>query len=78
MTQGEKTVPKSVLDAIKLGEWDFEPAQTAFDSFESTDAIPGSGEKVTILCDRVRRGLPLWHPEDRRDYEGQLPREALV
>ena len=68
-------MPKSVLEAIQLGEWDFEPDKVTFDAFDATDALPGSEEKVTILCERVQQGLPLWHPSDRRDYENRLRAE---
>lgn len=61
-------MPKSILDAVRDGQWDFEPAPCSQRSFQPTEALPGSREKLLILCDRVRRGLPLWHPEDRRFY----------
>ena len=38
--------------------------------FAATDAAPGSVDKVAILAYRVEMGLPLWHPEDRKGYEG--------
>lgn len=62
-------VPKSVLDAIKMGLWDFEPSEVPSGQFERTDAMPGTRQKVEVLAERVRCGLPLWHPEDRRDLE---------
>jgi len=62
-------VPRSVLEAIREGEWDYEPELPASDGVEATKAIPGSTEKLTVLADRLRRGLPLWHPRDRLDYE---------
>ncbi len=31
-----------------------------------TDALPGSAEKVRVLTERYRLGLPLWHPLDAR------------
>jgi hypothetical protein len=61
-------VPRSILDAVRDGQWDFEPAPFPRTKFKPTEALPGSTEKLKILCDRVRRGLPLWHPEDRRFY----------
>lgn len=71
-------VPSSVLEAIKLGLWDFEPADASFDAFDSTEALPGSREKLDVLAERVRQGLPLWHEEDRCDCENlagnQFPR----
>lgn len=60
---------KSVLEAIQMGLWDFEPAQTPEGQFDSTDAMPGTDEKVRVLALRLRAGLPLWHPADRDDME---------
>ena len=62
-------MPQSVLDAIKLGMWDFEPEDHSSDEYDPTRAMPGTLEKLEILSDRVSRGLPLWHPEDRRTYD---------
>lgn len=62
-------MPHSVLEAIRLGNWDFEPNDVASEDYESTEAVPGSSEKLAILADRIRRGLPLWHRGDRRDFE---------
>ncbi len=66
-------MPKSVLDAIKMGEWDFEPEPVARTNYCPTDALPGSRDKLAILAQRLRQGLPLWHPDDRRDCEGLFP-----
>lgn len=46
----------------------FSPAET--DDFVPTDAPAGSRAKIDVLAARVRRGEPLWHPEDRTDYSG--------
>jgi hypothetical protein len=62
-------VLRSVLDAIKMGLWDFEPPETECSDYDSTDAMPGTDEKVRVLADRVRSGMPLWHPWDRDDME---------
>ena len=62
----------SVLDAIKSGIWDFEPEQQPSAAYAPTDALPGTDEKLPILAERVRRGLPLWHPSDRITYNDQL------
>lgn len=62
-------MPESVLEAIKLGVWDFEPPQVGAKEFPATVALPGSAEKIDVLAERVRRGLPLWHGADRRHYE---------
>jgi hypothetical protein len=62
-------VPRSVLDAIKMGIWDFEPEPPGSSKYEATQALPGTDEKLGVLAERVEQGLPLWHPEDRRTYD---------
>lgn len=64
-------MPRSVLDAIKLGMWDFEPAKHERGDYSPTRALPGTLEKLDILSARVRLGLPLWHPEDRLSYDDE-------
>jgi hypothetical protein len=58
-----------VIEAIKMGLWDFEPETVGREAFERTEALPGSKEKLAVLAERVRLGLPLWHDADRRDFE---------
>jgi hypothetical protein len=60
---------RNVLDAIRDGDWYFEPADVGAENYPATSAIPGSREKLDILAQRVRAGLPLWHESDRADYE---------
>ncbi len=62
-------MPKSVLDAIKIGLWDFEPTEVPAGYYDRTDAMPGTKAKLSTLADRVRCGLPLWHPEDRDELD---------
>jgi len=62
-------VTQSILEAIKQGRWDYEPSFRINDKFDSTVALPGTQEKVDTLADRVRNGLPLWHPEDRKSFD---------
>ena len=61
---------RNVFEAIlECGhDEDFVPAES--DEFSSTDAPAGSRAKIDILAERILRGLPLWHPEDRSDYSG--------
>ncbi|MCB0335973.1 MAG: hypothetical protein KDD62_06690, partial [Bdellovibrionales bacterium] len=61
----------NVFDAIsKVGhDIDFTPERYEGD-FEPTDAPAGSQEKIEILRQRIDKGMPLWHPDDRKDYEG--------
>lgn len=66
-------MPKSVLEAIKLGIWDFEPPEVDCSRFDPSDAMPGTKEKLITLAERVRCGLPLWHDADRSDVEDSSP-----
>jgi len=62
-------VPRSVIDAIKEGDWQFEPGQEGPTKTEGTTAMPGTAEKLDVLAERLRQGLPLWHPADRRSFD---------
>ncbi len=64
-----KTLPQSVLEAIKMGIWDYEPEPEEALEFDATEALPGTEEKLSVLARRVQAGLPLWHPRDRRSFE---------
>jgi hypothetical protein len=59
----------SVLEAVKAGIWDFEPAGRSDGEFDATDAMPGSSEKLEVMARRAASGLPLWHPSDRQDRD---------
>jgi len=61
-------VARTVFDAIKEGNWNFELEESNKPS-PATAALPGTREKLTILAARLREGLPLWNPEDRRTYD---------
>ena len=63
-------MPISVIEAVRMGMWDFEPDDQEASDFEATKAMPGTDEKLVVMTERVRQGLPLWHPEDRRTYDG--------
>jgi hypothetical protein len=60
---------KNVLDAIREGDWFFEPENVDPSRYQATSAIPGTDAKLEILAERARSGLPLWHERDRADYE---------
>jgi hypothetical protein len=66
-------VPRSVLEAIKLGIFDYEPPEVEHNKFQAADAMPGSREKLCVLAERAQRGLPLWHVYDRDDIEAPPP-----
>jgi hypothetical protein len=61
---------RNVFEAIlEFGhDEDFTPVET--DDFAPTDAPAGSRAKIEVLAERVRLGVPLWHPSDRCDYSG--------
>jgi len=63
------TIPNSVLDAIKMGIWDYEPDGPRNNDYSATEALPGTMEKLEVLSERVKQGLPLWHPLDRRTFD---------
>lgn len=46
----------------------FEPRDGV--EFSPTDAPAGSDEKLAVLKERIDKGLPLWHPNDRVNYDG--------
>jgi hypothetical protein len=66
-------VAKSVIDAVRMGDWDFEVPEVAPSLFEASDAMPGTRDKVDALAERVAAGLPLWHEADRYDAEAPSP-----
>jgi hypothetical protein len=66
-------VPKSVLEAIKQGHWDFEPPEADPREFEAADAMPGTKEKLLVMAERVRCGLPIWHRSDREEIDAPPP-----
>lgn len=69
MMDGDDHVRQSVLEAIRSGNWNYEPEEEAAgEEFDSTSALPGSGKKLKVLADRIESGLPLWHPKDRLTY----------
>ncbi len=59
---------RSVLEAIKEGEWSYEPECVDEECFQSTSAIPGSIEKLSVMAARIEAGLPLWHGHDKMHY----------
>ena len=62
-------MPQSILEAIKLGLWDFEPDDVNSSEYNNTSAMPGTMGKLDVMAERIRRGLPLWHPSDRISYD---------
>ena len=71
-------MPHSVIEAIQLGIWDYEPEQMDRNEFDSTSALPGTSEKLDVMAERLREGKPLWHPSDRCNYEDSYSVVAQV
>ncbi len=59
----------SVLEAIRKGQWDYEPQYVPEHQYDQTRALPGTEEKVAVLAERAKAGLPLWHSGDRRSFD---------
>ena len=74
MLEGGFIVLKSVLEAVKLGFWDFEPPTVDSDEFDAIDAMPGTKDKLDAMARRVQSGLPLWNNQDRNDMDDPPPK----
>ncbi len=61
---------RNVFEAILECGHDEDFAPVATEDFTPTDAPAGSRSKLEVLAERVERGQPLWHPDDRVDYGG--------
>jgi hypothetical protein len=63
---------KNVFEAILKYGHDEDFAPTEGEDFKPTQAPAGSKVKLEVLAERVRRGEPLWHQDDRSDYSGLI------
>jgi hypothetical protein len=61
---------RNVFEAILERGHDEDFVAVETEEFIGTDAPAGSAEKLQVLAERVMRGLPLWHSDDRSDYSG--------
>ena len=61
---------KNVFEAILTYGHDEDFAPTMSEEFMPTQAPAGSRDKLNVMAERVRQGLPLWHEADRADYNG--------
>ena len=60
---------KNVFEAILKYGHDEDFAPKFDEAFKATQRQPAR-QKLEVLADRVRRGQPLWHDDDRADYSG--------
>ena len=63
---------KNVFEAILTYGHDEEWLPAPDQKFEPTDAPAGSPEKIEILRKRIELGVPLWHENDRYDYNNLI------
>jgi hypothetical protein len=61
-TTGVREMYPSTSKFARRGVGDFN-GRTSM-AAQPTSALPGSPEKVDVLCERARLGLSLWHPHD--------------
>lgn len=61
---------RNVFEAILECGHDEDFVPEKLECYRATDAPAGSRSKLEILAQRVMQGTPLWHPEDRHDYDG--------
>ncbi|MGO9109434.1 MAG: hypothetical protein ACLP9L_09385 [Thermoguttaceae bacterium] len=54
----------SILEAVKMGLWDFRPHTVDSSELEASDGMPGAREKLDILAEHLRRNLPVWQIDD--------------
>ena len=69
MSNAKKNITNVFEAILEYGhDEDFVPNESG--DFSGTDAPAGSDEKIQALRQRVLKGQPLWHEEDREDYSG--------
>ena len=60
----------SILEAVKMGLWDFLPHSVDYNELEASDAMPGTREKLDILAEHLR--------QDARHFDDCLDRRSSV
>ena len=69
-------MPANVFEAIRESGHDEDFLPVVTEEFIPTDVPAGSKTKVQVLADRVRKGMPLWHPKDKSDFADVDPVQA--
>ena len=59
-------MPRSVLEAIKMGIWDFEPPEVEFSKFDASDAMPGTRRSCAPWPSGPKRASALARLRSRR------------
>jgi len=67
LKKGKMTMANSILEAMKMGLWDFLPHTIDYNELEASDAMPGTREKLDILAEHLRHHLPIWPVDDCLD-----------
>ena len=65
-----KALPKNVFEAILQYGHDEDYEGIISEDFLPTSEPAGSDGKIEVLRERIERGMPLWHEDDRVDYAG--------
>jgi len=63
-----QTIVRNVFDAIDRDGHDENFVPLDRDVFVPSDLAAGTPEKIELLRQRVEMGVPLWHEQDRADY----------
>ena len=63
---------RSVVKVIRESGNDkgFEPTTSDPEKYNETTAMPGTRAKLIEMGERVRKGLPIWHPDDANEAPG--------
>jgi len=72
-------VANSILEAVKMGLWDFQPHTVDTSELEASDGMPGAREKLDILAEHLRRDLPISHIDKCLDddcFQRQRPADG--
>lgn len=57
-----------MIVSYNLGNFRFIPqAPLVLKNFDPTQARPGSKEKMRVIRTRIKEGMPLHHPEDKKN-----------
>ena len=72
-----EAISKRVV-GVDGGDENFNP--TPSKDFRQTEHDPGTVEKIKVLRERLEKGEPLWHPDDKIDINtaGALPKNQAM
>jgi hypothetical protein len=71
-------VSNSILEAVKMGLWEFLPHTVDFSELEAPDSIPGTREKLEVLAEHLRSDVPVRLLDDDCLGDDYLGRRGLA